>query len=61
MLFCGVLLRITSMTGIKGLIGRFNFGWFLNPLKDNINCKYFTTKVIVLYQVSKEIEAKIQV
>ena len=32
----------------------------LYPLKDKMNCKH-TTKVVVLYQVSTEIESKIQI
>ena len=32
----------------------------LHAEKHKINCKYFTIKVIVFYQVSKKIEAKIK-
>ena len=32
----------------------------LHPLKNKINYKYFTIKVVVLYQVSKKIKAKIK-
>ena len=38
MLFCGEFLWITSMTGIKQLIGGFAFfGWFLIDILKCIN------------------------